>query len=282
MGFVKKSIAVLALAGAGALAFDIGNVGLENYGREWEKRGQRIEERLDKRKAARRERRDSYEQALKVLNGTQPGDNSQIRGILDIAKKYGSDERMSMGSMAALWHIGTAEAEQTLRSLVVNPVEGETNLSFYAAGALGNISVTAARDVIVERGILERQRGGELPTNLKDTLHSIGDEASMEYFIDTGSADDLADFVIRNKDKGFFYMHRDRLIPPLERRMVRVYYGGVDGINCEVEHNTLYRFAFAINIVDRTFAEKYLLSVAESTSCTPFPVTDSLRNNSFK
>ena len=259
-----------------------GNVGLENYGREWEKRGQRIEERLDKRKAARRERRDSYEQALKVLNGTQPGDNSQIRGILDIAKKYGSDERMSMGSMAALWHIGTAEAEQTLRSLVVNPVEGETNLSFYAAGALGNISVTAARDVIVERGILERQRGGELPTNLKDTLHSIGDEASMEYFIDTGSADDLADFVIRNKDKGFFYMHRDRLIPPLERRMVRVYYGGVDGINCEVEHNTLYRFAFAINIVDRTFAEKYLLSVAESTSCTPFPVTDSLRNNSFK
>src|SRR3989344_5994289 len=52
MGFVRKSFAALALAGVGALAYDFGSVGPENYERVWNARARHIEEKLDTKKVA--------------------------------------------------------------------------------------------------------------------------------------------------------------------------------------------------------------------------------------
>src|SRR3989338_5883494 len=116
---------------------------------------------------------------------------------------------------------------------------------------------------------------------MKSALSDFGDEPSLEALLNNGSRDDVADFVLKNAGRGFLYNYRDRIIPLFEDKLVRMYYGGAEGFDCNLDTNTMYRYAHVVNVVDRTYVEKSLLPLADATSCTPHVVKDTLRNNSF-
>jgi len=95
-----------------------------------------------------------------------------------------------------------------------------------------------------------------------------------------GDAGDLAKFVIRNEGKPFLYPNSPRAIGIIERTLVKVYNNG-EGIDCSMSPDHIYRLGHAVNALDRDHAEKYLLSVVESSGCSSI-LASSLRRNDFR
>lgn len=195
-----------------------------------------------------------------------------------------SNEVVSHAAIKALGRIRTQEAADALYQMATRTGSDWSYMSVYAVEQLKSIDPAAARNaaMVTRKKLAGRYAPGHpVMRGMRAVLEEFGDEASLEALLENGDRDDVADFILRNRKKEFIYSFRDRIIPMFEERLIRVYYGGAEGFDCDVSAELMYKYAHVINVVDRTYAEKRLLPLAEVTGCTPHVVRDSLRNNSF-
>lgn len=228
------------------------------------------------------EMRDRMEAELvgKIQN-LGPLDSHCAQNVRDAALQYDIQE-IARASVDALVRFNTSEARGALYELAFKDVPGKSfDVNKIAVDAIIKLDPEMAADALLRRGLPRNyQRGMHI---FDETLAKTGSEQVLNYYIQYGTALDVARFIRQNTGKPFIQHYRNVLMPILLGDMLGDSYspfnygtlfkcGIYERYGAAVREKEI-EYAFAMREINRVYAEDVLVPIAQrSQGCSPYLV----------